>query len=564
MAVTIGSVTEGNANAEEIKNNSPDSELYEKNKKYLQGSLVKFNDKIYLAKRNVPSDVDLDNPYYWEIFMDAADSKRVDELFEKTGNLDELETESKDNLVNAINEAVLYTAQSLTEEQQAQARANIGADISTKMDANNPVGTGSFSMNRKAGTVVGVNSHAEGNDTTASGYMSHAEGFNTTASGYYSHAEGIDTTASGVTTHAEGSRTRTSGESSHAEGGGTEANGDYSHAEGYNTKASGNYSHVQGKYNIEDTSNTYSDIIGNGTSTKRSNAATVDWNGNAWFAGDVYTGSTSGTNKDEGSKKLATEEYVDSSIAANSVLYTAQSLTEEQKVQARANIGAGTPYTLLQATAEAIGGVKADSAEAADTQPVRIGGDGKLYTTPGGTDISLGLTSAAVGQTIKVKAVDESGKPTAWEAANMPSGSGSNGGIHLIARVVTEANAASIEVTGLSTTAEVLSLRIYNPGSTCGEGLCITVNGIRKLGYGGTISGTNTIQAFVRAWLYRDGGTLYGRSQMANEGANVYEWPEMGEITSITVDSTYNDGTTKYFQAGTIFEIYEGMYPNVQ
>ena len=42
----------------------------------------------------------------------------------------------------------------------------------------------------------------------------------------------------------------------------------------------------------------------------------------------------------------------------------------------------------------------------------------------GGTDISLGLTSAAVGQTIKVKAIDESGKPTAWEAANMQSGGG--------------------------------------------------------------------------------------------------------------------------------------------
>ena len=39
----------------------------------------------------------------------------------------------------------------------------------------------------------------------------------------------------------------------------------------------------------------------------------------------------------------------------------------------------------------------------------------------GGTDISLGLTSAAVGQTIKVKAIDKSGKPTAWEAADMPS-----------------------------------------------------------------------------------------------------------------------------------------------
>ena len=45
----------------------------------------------------------------------------------------------------------------------------------------------------------------------------------------------------------------------------------------------------------------------------------------------------------------------------------------------------------------------------------------------GGTDISLGLTSAAVGQTIKVKAIDESGKPTAWEAVDMPSGGGGGG-----------------------------------------------------------------------------------------------------------------------------------------
>lgn len=40
----------------------------------------------------------------------------------------------------------------------------------------------------------------------------------------------------------------------------------------------------------------------------------------------------------------------------------------------------------------------------------------------GGTDISLGLTAATVGQTIKVKAVDTDGKPTAWEAADAPEG----------------------------------------------------------------------------------------------------------------------------------------------
>lgn len=40
----------------------------------------------------------------------------------------------------------------------------------------------------------------------------------------------------------------------------------------------------------------------------------------------------------------------------------------------------------------------------------------------GGTDISLGLTAATVGQTIKVKAVDTDGKPTEWEAVDIASG----------------------------------------------------------------------------------------------------------------------------------------------
>lgn len=40
----------------------------------------------------------------------------------------------------------------------------------------------------------------------------------------------------------------------------------------------------------------------------------------------------------------------------------------------------------------------------------------------GGTDISLNVTGATVGQTIKVKAVDADGKPTAWEAVDMSAG----------------------------------------------------------------------------------------------------------------------------------------------
>ena len=41
---------------------------------------------------------------------------------------------------------------------------------------------------------------------------------------------------------------------------------------------------------------------------------------------------------------------------------------------------------------------------------------------PSGTDISLNVTGATVGQTVKVKTVDADGKPTAWEAVDMAAG----------------------------------------------------------------------------------------------------------------------------------------------
>lgn len=125
------------------------------------------------------------------------------------------------------------------------------------MSNTDPVGTGSFSMNRKADTVIGTKSHAEGSDTEASGNCSHAEGYATTASGVCSHAEGDSTIASNYHSHAEGYYTIASGDCSHAEGSSfldddgniakyTEASGDYSHAEGTGTTASGMASHAEG------------------------------------------------------------------------------------------------------------------------------------------------------------------------------------------------------------------------------------------------------------------------------------------------------------------------------
>lgn len=157
---------------------------------------------------------------------------------------------------------------------------------------------------------VGDYSHAEGNTTHAEGKASHTEGEQTEASGKWSHAEGYGTEASGDSSHAEGGNTTASGDHSHVEGEECTASGWTSHAEGKGTTASGDSQHVQGKWNIADTTSAH--IIGNGSSgyvdnpdINRSNAHTVDWKGNAWYQGDVYVGSTSGKNKDDGSVKLA-------------------------------------------------------------------------------------------------------------------------------------------------------------------------------------------------------------------------------------------------------------------
>ena len=57
------------------------------------------------------------------------------------------------------------------------------------------------------------------------------------------------------------------------------------------------------------------------------------------------------------------------------------------------------------------------TAESTDTQAASAKAVWDMIGTGGsGTDISLGLTGASVGDIIKVKAVDDSGKPTAWNS----------------------------------------------------------------------------------------------------------------------------------------------------
>lgn len=185
---------------------------------------------------------------------------------------------------------------------------------------------------RESNSAIGNHSVAEGYSTIASGYASHAEGYSTKASGNFSHAEGSATIVSGNFSHVEGSFTqapndyahaegyqaRAFGISSHAEGTNTVASEQAAHAEGLETTASGKYTHAGGyytiaqrksqtaigEYNIADTTGAdgtvrgdYAVIIGNGTADNaRSNALTVDWDGNVQMALD--TTAASGTDHD--------------------------------------------------------------------------------------------------------------------------------------------------------------------------------------------------------------------------------------------------------------------------
>ena len=179
--------------------------------------------------------------------------------------------------------------------------------------------------NYETNIAFGEWSHAEGRETQAIGSMAHAEGSGTLAYGRATHSEGDGTLAIGDHSHSEGLNTQARGYASHTEGEGSKATGNHSHAEGDRTIASAYAQHVQGKYNIEDTENKYAHIVGNGDSSIRSNAHTLDWDGNAWFQGNVSVDGTPTNDND-----LTTKKYVDESVAnlVNSAPETLDTLNE--------------------------------------------------------------------------------------------------------------------------------------------------------------------------------------------------------------------------------------------
>ena len=199
--------------------------------------------------------------------------------------------------------------------------------------------TGSYSdlinaIGRSAQNGEIFNSYTGTFKNSATGIYSHAEGYYTQSGGNYSHAEGYFTSVSGEKGHVEGYGGAATGEAAHAENINTLAGGIASHAEGNGTRASGDAQHAQGKYNVIDSQNTYAHIVGNGTADNaRSNAHTLDWDGNAWFKGNIRVGGTSwdtGTPVGGGSepyRKTLTNASQNYSVSNNVVTVTDADVT---------------------------------------------------------------------------------------------------------------------------------------------------------------------------------------------------------------------------------------------
>lgn len=240
---------------------------------------------------------------------------------------------TKDEVVNALGytppEKDTNTTYNIATETVAglvKAKAKTTEDTEVTIDAKTgklyvPSVSGGVGKDVSTGSIVGAEIFNDYENNVATGNYAHAEGTETDASADFSHAEGYLSGARGIGAHAEGYFTLAQGEYSHAEGYYSEAYGDYSHVEGEDTIAKGYAQHVQGSYNIEDPDSVYLHIVGNGEDTEsRSNAHTLDWDGNAWYAGKVSAGTPDSPADPTEDNDLATKKYVDDHSSAYPII----------------------------------------------------------------------------------------------------------------------------------------------------------------------------------------------------------------------------------------------------
>ena len=279
---------------------------------------------------------------------------------------------------------------------------------------------------------AGENSTVQGSGTTATGSNAHAEGHGSAASESNAHAEGMYTVASGYGAHAEGDNTQAGGEGSHAEGYGSNASGNYTHTEGDHTVANRRGMHAEGKYNLYDSAK-YVDVVSLG---------------NRYTWSDMYAASEYTFDADTGYYTLVNaepkSEVVIGLYYVSSTMYTSGTISQlEKPISLISGNNYKTEKHLRTLGTDAQGKyvhVVGNGVSSARSNAYTLDWDGNGWFAGnvfvGGASQDEGVKllkageaipipqTASVGQVLAIKAVDETGKPTSWEAVDMPTGGG--------------------------------------------------------------------------------------------------------------------------------------------
>lgn len=188
----------------------------------------------YIAKQDVPANVQVTNTTYWGIVADMSDCL-PDFLESIAPNYEDMTFPiEKGTLVVYAQKLYVANSDISTSEEWDSTHWN-ETTVADELESIVPVENGnsagsvqtkSFIRNNNTieQTASGIGSFAEGYDTVASGLASHAEGESTNAIGDDSHSEGLRTATKGNYSHAEGNEVITIGNSSHIEGSSTNIN----------------------------------------------------------------------------------------------------------------------------------------------------------------------------------------------------------------------------------------------------------------------------------------------------------------------------------------------------
>jgi hypothetical protein len=242
--------------------------------------------------------------------------------------------------------------------------------------------------------------------TTASGSSSIAMGSGAIASGLHSVSLGSRTEATNERAVALGNATIASGKHSFASNLSTVASGHSSVAMGRGTKATTTSQMAVGAFNAEDATARF--IIGGGTSdTDRKNALTVTAAGVVKASGDIYA---------NGDKVLATKEYVDNPVDANSNILIGSGYISDSGFATQGAILIGQRTKVFDGNNNVVIGTNAASTCAQDTvvighnalakdfYTVAIGSkaSGAEHCVAIGADASAGYYANAIGQSVSV------------------------------------------------------------------------------------------------------------------------------------------------------------------